>query len=1500
MSVENAVSPPSVGTTPIVSPPSTVNKIEPATGEPKTKKSKGEAKPRVKKDPATPKEKKEPNEKASAKAKTDSAREKKDLNEKKPKVEKNASSTSKESIVLTPYQKKRLVQLKEQEKEFMLKEKEAKAKYDTHEKKINRVKWPIKDELVVDKLLQQIKLEKGPKSEKKNINDLQKPIPPPEVELNLKDKNLASDVVACWDFMNLFSGLLELQWMSLEDFIDLLEYRGQDSIPFVELFTAPLRCIIGDENLCAKLSLDIPLETNFARKLTAVELQVGRLGTLKGGNGLARPDSLKSLADANTGNDVGMSIEEVIETNRENEQPAMGLSSLTQALVAEHRRYSKPISLLPRRLRHDLVDPLRWQAVCTAILPHLPPVRAFLKLSLELENLTTDFESLQTMRAWTNESGVGGRELSNTSIRQREKQEKSLKAKLMHAQETHKDSPAAIKQVSDLLLQSNATHKSKDIDIDSALCITSDVKENLSKLRDAMSALHSSDLHTAAVADKVFILKMLFKACYSTELFIDRIQSNADVLIRKNAERRANLNEKLREKRAGSKAVQDRAIAICREENKEKAEEKSKADAEKAAKLAEKKAKVDADKAAKVAEKQAGKAPSTGDKKDTTKKGVKRTVDGEEKSAASSSTDADKQNESEKEPPSKKKGKGNKKDSDPFAPSYNQLAAKIEELLFYDEIGIDAVHDLGDDVVSDDEEDAELVEIDGVLTNMKTGEPVEGGRKRGAASRQHAAEREQKRLEVVRRNEARSNANIALEEAIESGREQDLKRAIKIGKRDDLLRWEEDNNEVYCTPLMLKAEKLYAEIEDRIKSEKDELKFIRTMKEYTVRTEPLGSDRHGNTYWAFTGDEDRLYVCLNGTTATSPDMDVVTSGSNGNSSPSKAVVSPISSTIPTSMHINVPSGSEVILFDKDPSLKKLFDTRPYTHQSEAQQTWKIYGAERSIYYLWEALDDRGIKERSLREKIRSAFDYEFNPPVEYTQDHEWVGRSIERVFNKRSKAVGVVDGWLRENLEDDDEALWHVVYKDGDHEELDEQEMKRFLLPPSADFVPYGTARVVKEVNNEVQEQPVLSSALVSTDMLADMDVERRTSSRAALLAEQQAAEEKAKVEVVADGMETESDDEEETPDIVLRYDNKDREGNWRRYLHRPTRAGYYGFNGLKAEMGHVLTIIEEGLKRASMDEDWSFSKEDKKLLRTQYQTAHTVSDLRNVLLSFEEIIHKLASDVSDLDDADVAKSEQDKEHEEMKLQGWNFDTNCHKYVGKKARRFFLRTGASDGVITAMHTFTDPKTNVTHTKFWMEHADGDAEEITDDRVFEHVKYAINAYELNQMTDVSAATRHEANDDDDDLDDGDDDDYENRDIDDMIAELQEQEEKLWTIEAEEDPDVDPIERLWPTIGVRKRWLSAVRTANCVADLAMGQSALLAQAVSFGVADLESSPFALTKDKSPHEVFKKTTNVSTQNGRSRKGSDPKGRNKKGVSGVSHDGRSRRGSRAVNYSE
>jgi len=43
----------------------------------------------------------------------------------------------------------------------------------------------------------------------------------------------------------------------------------------------------------------------------------------------------------------------------------------------------------------------------------------------------------------------------------------------------------------------------------------------------------------------------------------------------------------------------------------------------------------------------------------------------------------------------------------------------------------------------------------------------------------------------------------------------------------------------------------------------------------------------------------------------------------------------------------------------------------------------------------------------------------------------------------------------------------------------------------------------------------------------------------------------------------------------------------------------------------------------------------------------------------------------------------------------------------------------------------------------------DTEEIDNDGELEQIKYAVNAYELNQMSDVSAATRQEEGDDDDD-------------------------------------------------------------------------------------------------------------------------------------------------------
>jgi len=1322
-----------------------------------------------------------------------------------------------ESHVMTSAQKKKFALLTEALAEEEKKRNGIKEKIDTLNRKMNAIKWPIKDELVVPKL--QALEEKKPKKEQKLEAELQKPIPAPTVNLPLLDQSLASDALACWDFLNIFGKQLELAHLSLEQFIDLLQYRGQDSVAFVELFTAPLRVLVKDEDLSLKVSLDIPFSTNFARKITAPELQVGALGSsrVRGGSaGVSRTASLASL------NGTGMDIDALDAGNAS----TGSLSTVTQALADEHRQYSKTINLLPRRLRIDQVDPLRWQAVCTAMLPHLPPVRAFLKLSLELQFLTTDHAALRASKALIAQSTLSGRELSNTSQRQRQKEEQKLREEIQAASQ-RKESPEAIAQISNLLVLSNLAHRSRDINIDSALCVTSDVTERLHMLREAMFALHSDDLHKASARNKLFILKILFKSCYETEAWRELIAENAEKLISLNEERKRDELERMRAKRAGSKVVQDRALAMCREENKILLEEKEKAAAQKAAKAAERAEKMALGKAAD------GSPAGAADKGKAKKaKGVKRSADGEAKD--------EKEGEGAENAPAnveKKKGGGvsKAKQADPYAPSYSQLAAKVEELMFLDEIGVHEVMELGDDVLSDGEED--VVEIDGEKV-------VLGARQRGPASRAADAAREEKRKTIMYRNDQRILATKQLQEALESERESDLRRSIKVGQRAEILQWKEDNKKVYCTPLMFQAQRKLAEIEAISKAQKEDTEFQKSLKQYTVRTEPLGFDRHGNSYWAFSGDEDRLYVCLQNQKKS---MDVQT----------------IDGTLSFEGKANVPKASITEVFNVDSSLQKLFKTRPW---SESGETWQIYGSEREIYFLWDALDDRGINERSLKAKIKSSF--EFTKPIDYRTDHEWIGRQIERVWPKslrQKNSIGLIDGWLDEDVEEGDLALWHIAYSDGDAEELEEHEVKKFLISD--------------EEKTETQKQEAKDFAAAQR-MSAD-DENRRTSSRVSEIVTSKVS---APMNVVDDD-DTESEAEDDAPYVVLNYDNKNTN---RTYRHTVTKPGMFGFRGLKRELTNFLTVIETGLKSA----DLPLSKETRNVLHKCIESAESVPALREALLSIEEaVVERACQDVVNIDDTEEAIAEQERLHTQMRVQGWLFEKEESQYIGQSARRFFLRTGASDGVCTAVHRWVDQKTGVTTETFLMEHADGDTDEMDETQL----RLAIRAFELNQMTDVSAATREELNDDDDDDSDDEDEGYDLRDVDDMCAELDEQQEKMWTIEAEEDASVDCIERLWPTIGVRNKWLQALRDASCVADVAMAMSAFHAQAVSFGVTGEDI--FETMKEKAPHVIFRKPKPVQ---GKERRKRDRKG--DKGKGGKSNpageDARSSRRSGKVNY--
>jgi hypothetical protein len=104
---------------------------------------------------------------------------------------------------------------------------------------------------------------------------------------------------------------------------------------------------------------------------------------------------------------------------------------------------------------------------------------------------------------------AGGR-YEASSDRLREKKEKHIMTSLQEEKLAATDfsSPAMIAHVSQLLMQSNATHKKKDLNLDSALSITSNVRSFLPKVHRAVAALMGQDLYRAPAEVKLFVLKV--------------------------------------------------------------------------------------------------------------------------------------------------------------------------------------------------------------------------------------------------------------------------------------------------------------------------------------------------------------------------------------------------------------------------------------------------------------------------------------------------------------------------------------------------------------------------------------------------------------------------------------------------------------------------------------------------------------------------------------------------------------------------------------------------------------------------------------------------------------------------------------------------------------------------------------------------------------------------------------------------------------------------------
>lgn len=946
-----------------------------------------------------------------------------------PEKRKRASKPVKQTIQEAPVKKTkladmtparrnriRLTEKKIKETEAEIAELEAKAA--SMSKKFSNVKWPVRDEDVVKKLILAEVCKSSKVKEHTPYNALQQALPAPEIPILLKNQELASEVIFCWDFINTFEKELELMPISLEHFIDLMQFQGKDSGPFTEIFTAPLRVILNDLELSTKLSLTQPIHMNFARKLNEPEKMI------KSAAGYVAPQ----VKAAGTVNAITVYQERT-----------------TRTMLHEIEKMNTDVdTLLPRALTGASVDALNWQVILAQFWRALPPMNKVLGLNAALVSASTT----------DTERGTNG-----VSYIKKKMEEMDMA-------------------------------KNMELNLDSALSITSDVGKSMSMLKQAMTLLMNTDLYKASTEMKVYILRVMFETCYDTKLFRDLLQEYSVKRASAATQERKRIAQEKEKEKLDMKDVIQRAEDICREENRTLKAIKEEARAEAQRRAAELKAKKATAKS--KGGKGGGKPPAA-----------------------------------PKEPKViEKKGKEKK---DEFKPTPSQLNNKVEELVILKAYNVDEVGLFTTDEVSDDE---------------------------AGDTRAMSADKAFRRKQNEDWHAEIATAEEILQDALESGREDVLTKAVKSTKKS--LIWDDDGY-TYCTEVMRNAMKAEYMYKKKAQQNKAEAEFDSKLDIYSIRSEVLGYDRYYNEYYCFRGDSSRLYVKVKGGNATN-----------------------MFGSMDHSEHLT-----------NNPALKVMFDKRPTITDSYA---WGIYGSPREIYKLCEALDDRGMREKALKEKIRGKFELE--EPVEYQTNHDWIGRRVKRTFKSGGKpTVGVIDGWLPEDIEEDDQALWHVKYKDGDQEELDEDEVKRFLIEEDVKFG-FSTN------SDSLQNLQPPNKAGGKRQVHSYVPIANFTIGRVSDVKEHM---DKYYSEVLHD-----------EPEVLTAYRNT-YIGTGKKYDHKIAKNEDVGLPALQMEFTFFVETLKQTVKESKGVNPWT--RDEEAALKLEINSATEASELAGVLVRFETVV---------------------------------------------------------------------------------------------------------------------------------------------------------------------------------------------------------------------------------------------------------------------------------------
>ena len=330
---------------------------------------------------------------------------------------------------------------------------------------------------------------------------------------------------------------MSLNAIAIDPLIDLLKFTGRTSPALTELFCAPLKLLLSDSHLAAKVSTAIPRRLSFAH----------------------RSGSTAPIVD-----------------NGEQEVPANGHIESE----ADFDTTFNGVRLMPRHLRADLVDSLSWQSVLRAVLLRLEPVKQLRRAAAEVPENAPIPAPLSKKRAPLDDDDVDLSSPDGTSSSSKAHRRLTFSSTLEEARGsllmgTSQDGIEPVKE--------NGSRSSLDgrrvtlmtgkkrqpqVNKDHLFLVTNDPRQDLSIVLEAAILLETQEMHSLSVAHKLAVLKAVCDACYDTQRLTDLLASNAD----EKAERVTAMSKQIREEKAKTKEVSVAwsAIAIekCREINR--------------------------------------------------------------------------------------------------------------------------------------------------------------------------------------------------------------------------------------------------------------------------------------------------------------------------------------------------------------------------------------------------------------------------------------------------------------------------------------------------------------------------------------------------------------------------------------------------------------------------------------------------------------------------------------------------------------------------------------------------------------------------------------------------------------------------------------------------------------------------------------------------------------------------------------------------------------------